>query len=102
MQMVVLLNDFEEANHVLKGENSNAKQFGTIHYYEDEDLEKWCKLLKINESYGMRAFWDLQQNQEVQKEEAWQEQMLNMELRVSQVEPYRSIAFFHHIILTKN
>ena len=30
MQMVVLLNNFDQANNLLDGQNSNAQQFGTI------------------------------------------------------------------------
>ena len=49
----------------------------------------------------MRAFWDLQQNQEIQKNNAWQEKMLKMELKVSELEEYKAIASFHHVILRK-
>ena len=42
MQMVVLLNNFDEANNLLDGHNSNAQQFGTINYYEDSDISIWC------------------------------------------------------------
>ena len=49
----------------------------------------------------MRIFWDLQQNQEIQKDKIWQEQMLKMELKVSELDEYKAIAFFHHVILRK-
>lgn len=49
----------------------------------------------------MRTFWDLQQNQEIQKYKEWQEQMLKMELKVSELEEYKVIASFHHVILRK-
>ena len=42
MQMVVLLNNFDEANKLLDGRNSNAQQFGTINYYDNGDITKWC------------------------------------------------------------
>jgi S-adenosylmethionine-dependent methyltransferase len=35
MQMVVLLNNFEHANELLKGKNGHAQQFGIINYYQD-------------------------------------------------------------------
>ena len=38
MQMVVLLNNFDEANNLLDGSNSQAQQFGTINYYDDSDI----------------------------------------------------------------
>lgn len=49
----------------------------------------------------MRTFWDMQQNQEIHKDIEWQENMLEMELRVSDLDEYKNIAFFHHLILKK-
>lgn len=101
MQMVVLLNEFEKANALLDGEDGCAAAYGTIRYYEDDDVTKWCEGLHVKETYGIRAFWDLQQKQECHKDPAWQEKMIEAELRVSQIPPYRDIAFFHHLILEK-
>ena len=101
MQMVVLLNNFDEANKLLDGRNSNAQQFGTIKYYGDSDITKWCGDFTLQESYGLRTFWDLQQNQEIQKDEEWQKKMIDIEIRVSQNTDFQKIAFFHHLIFQK-
>lgn len=101
MQMAVLLNDFEKANGLLDGKDGAASVYGTIRYYEDEDLIRWCDSFRMERVSGIRAFWDLQQKQECHADPAWQEKMSALELRVSQLEPYRSIAFFHHILLKK-
>lgn len=101
MQMVVLLNEFEKADALLNGEDGCTSTYGTIHYYEDEDIIKWCSGLRIRETLGIRTFWDLQQRQECHKDPAWQEKMIEAELRVSQIQQYRDIAFFHHLILEK-
>ena len=101
MQMAVLLNDFEHANELLEGKNGQSQKFGTIYYYEDQELLSWFHDFKLEKVLGMRTFWDLQQNQEVQKDAAWQEQMLKIELRVSELKEYKAIAFFHHVILRK-
>jgi len=101
MQMVVLLNNFEHANELLDGENGFAQQFGAINYYEDTEILEWSDKFKIERILGMRAFWDLQQNQEIQKDNTWQEKMLKMELKVSELEEYKAIASFHHVILRK-
>lgn len=101
MQMAVLLNNFEHANELLEGKNGHAQKFGTIYYYEDQELLSWFHDFKLEKVLGMRTFWDLQQNQEVQKDAAWQEQMLKIELRVSELKEYKAIAFFHHVILRK-
>lgn len=102
MQMVVLLNNFEHAKELLNGGDSNASQFGTIRYYGDEELLKWCDGFVLTENHGVRTFFDLQQNQEIQEDEEWQEQMLEVELRVADLEEYRNIAFFHHLLLEKS
>ena len=101
MQMAVLLDDFEKANALLDGENSTASKFGAIRYYEDEDILKWKPGLKIFDVFGIRSFWDLQQNQEKHGNEEWQDKMIQLEMRVAQIPEYRDIAFFHHILLKK-
>lgn len=101
MQMVVLLNDFEQAYSLLDGNDGVTSQFGAIHYYADADIEKWCPDLKIVKTLGMRTFWDMQQNQEIHKDADWQDKMIEMEMRVSELDEYRNIAFFHHLFITK-
>ncbi|MCR5797585.1 MAG: methyltransferase domain-containing protein [Eubacterium sp.] len=101
MQMAVLLDDFDKALGLLDGENSSASKFGAIRYYEDCQVEEWCDELIVENTLGIRAFWDLQQNQEKHTDEEWQTKMAELEMRVSDLEPYKSIAFFHHLILRK-
>lgn len=101
MQMVVLLNNFEHANELLDGKNGHAQNFGDIHYYDDEDILKWCDEFAIEKVYGSRAFWDLQQNQDIQKDEKWQSEMIAIEKRVSELEEFKAIASFHHLLLRK-
>ena len=101
MQMAILLDDFEKANALLDGENSTASKFGEIRYYEDEDILKWMPELTVSEIWGIRTFWDLQQNQEKHDDEEWQDEMVRLEMRVAQIPEYREVAFFHHVILKK-
>lgn len=101
MQMAVLLDDFEKANEILDGKDSTASKFGTIRYYEDNDITKWEPQITVSDILGIRTFWDLQQNQQKHGDEAWQEKMLQLELRVSQMREYKNIAFFHHLLLKK-
>lgn len=101
MQMAVLLDDMEKAHALLDGKNSAASKFGEIRYYEDKMISEWNPGLKLVECYGIRTFWDLQQKQEKHNLEEWQEDMMKLEMRVSQIEEYRNIAFFHHLMFTK-
>ena len=100
--MAVLLDDMEKANALLNGENSMASRFGAIRYYNDSDITKWSNSLKLVDLYGIRTFWDLQQNQEKHEQEEWQKSMVQLEMRVSQIDEYRRIAFFHHLVFTKD
>lgn len=101
MQMTVLLNDFDTANSLLDGKDGISKQFGTISYYADDDLTGWHSGFTVENIHGIRTFWDLQQNQEIQKDPDWQEKMLQIEERASDIDEFRRIAFLHHVILAK-
>ncbi len=101
MQMVVLLNDFDSANSLLDGNDGMTSKFGAIHYYDDSDVEKWCDKLAITKTLGMRTFWDMQQNQDIHKDTDWQQKMIEIEMRVSDMEEYKNIAFFHHLFIKK-
>ena len=101
MQMVVLLNDFEHAHSLLDGNDGMASKYGAIRYYEDCDIEKWCPELEITKTLGIRTFWDMQQNQENHKDTDWQDKMVEIEMRVSAMDGYKDIAFFHHLMIEK-
>lgn len=101
MQMVVLLNDFEHAYILLDGNDGMASKYGVIRYYEDTDIEKWCPKLAVTKILGIRTFWDLQQNQDIHKEAEWQDKMVEIEMRVSDMDEYKDVAFFHHLMIEK-
>ena len=101
MQMAVLLDNMEKANDLLDGKDGVFSKFGAIRYYEDEQIVKWNKGLKLLDTFGIRTFWDLQQNQEKHGTEEWQIRMMQLEMRVSKIEEYRKIAFFHHLLFIK-
>ncbi|MBR4085342.1 MAG: methyltransferase domain-containing protein [Lachnospiraceae bacterium] len=101
MQMAVLLDDFEKAHDLLDGKDSAASKFGAIRYYEDESVSNWEPSLKLVDSFGIRTFWDLQQKQEKHSLDEWQDKMVELEMRVSQMEEFRAIAFFHHLVFEK-
>lgn len=66
-----------------------------------QHVVKWEPRLIVTDIFGIRTFWDLQQNQENHGEEEWQDKMMQLEMRVSQISEYRDIAFFHHLLLGK-
>ncbi|MGN1295976.1 MAG: methyltransferase domain-containing protein [Bacilli bacterium] len=79
MQTSVLLNDFAMAKNILEGGNSCSASYGEIKYYQDEDISSWCPSLLLSNKFGIRTFFDLQQNQEIQRDEKWQEEMIELE-----------------------
>lgn len=101
MQMAVLLDDAEQAHALLDGKDSVSARFGAIRYYEDEQIAQWERRLQLIDLWGIRAFWHLQQKQERHAAEDWQAQMTRLEMRVSKIEEYRNIAFFHHLLFVK-
>ena len=101
MQMAVLLDELEKANELLDGNNSTASKFGAIRYYENEMISEWIPGLTIKDCFGIRTFWDLQQNQDKHNSEEWQSRMMQLEMRVSRMDEYRKIAFFHHLLISK-
>lgn len=86
---------------MLDGNDGMASKYGAIHYYEDTDIEKWCPELVITKTLGIRTFWDMQQNQEIHKDADWQDKMVEIEMRVSDMNGYKDIAFFHHLMFEK-
>jgi len=101
MQMAVLLDDFDKAHDLLDGKDSAASKFGAIRYYEDASVMDWAPALRLVESFGIRTFWDLQQKQEKHGLDDWQDKMVELELRASQIEEFRAVAFFHHLVFEK-
>ena len=101
MQMAVLLDDFDKAHDLLDGKDSAASKFGAIRYYEDASVTDWEPSLKLVDSFGIRTFWDLQQKQEKHGLDDWQDKMVELELRVSRIEAFRAVAFFHHLVFEK-
>ena len=102
MQMTVLLNNFTHANELLDGENGNSPQYGDIKYYEDDKLCEWLGDMEQISHTGLRTFWHLQQNQDIQKDKDWQRKMLAIEKRVSDKKEFMDIAMFHHLIFRKS
>jgi hypothetical protein len=97
----VLLDDFDKAHDLLDGKDSAASKFGAIRYYEDAAVTDWAPSFKLVDCFGIRTFWDLQQKQEKHGLDEWQDKMVELELRVSQMEEFRAIAFFHHLVFEK-
>lgn len=96
--------DIEKALSLIHGQRAlQDGMFGTQRVYEQTDLLAWAGegSVSLLHTYGIRMFFGLSQLQEIKFDPAWYERMLALERAVQEQEPYRSIAYFHHIILRK-
>lgn len=101
MHKVVFENALDEVIGLLHGDEVQVRNFGTVHYYENEDLVRWGKGLSVSNTMGVRAFWGLPKDNSIKYNPAWQDKMLQIELTVCEQPPYRDIAIFQHILLKK-
>lgn len=103
MQKVVFENNVDEALELINGGDMNVMNFGKVHYFDINDVRNWISDLNIDieEIYGIRTFWALQQNNEIKHELNWQNKMFQIEMKVSTIEEYTKISFFNHLLLRK-
>ncbi|MCL2665431.1 MAG: hypothetical protein FWE82_07455 [Defluviitaleaceae bacterium] len=99
MSKAVIENKIEEAVDLLEGGHM-ANVFGRVDLYEPEDLLKWDGSLKIEKILGVRTFYGLQRD-DVKQASDWADKMFALEMKVSDMEPYKSISLFHHVLLKK-
>jgi len=93
-------NNFDAAMNLLDG-GEPTNTFGKINYYNPEDLTEWGNGLKIEKILGAGIFGRLQQNDDAKYEPDWIDKMFELEMKVCDLEPYKSIAFLHHVLLRK-
>jgi len=100
MFTVVFENNIDAAVNFLDSGEASAV-FGKINYFDPEDLVKWGDDLKIEKILGARIFGALQQNNDIKYEPGWVDKMFEIEKKVCDLEPYKSIAFIHHVLVRK-
>jgi len=101
MRSAVLYNNPDEAMLLLGEGESAHNAFGKLNFYEPEDLTKWGDNIKIEEILGVQTFYGLQQNDDAKYAPDWIDKMFELEMKVCDLEPYKSIAFANHILLRK-
>ena len=104
MQKIVFENNVEEALSLLDGGAMNVPNFGQVNYYHMNNIVDWIEneTVSIDKVLGVRNFWGLQQNNELKQEHDWQDKMFEVEKKVSDIDEYKKIAFFNHVILRKH
>lgn len=93
-------NDIDGAIDLLEGGHI-SNTFGTVYVYNPEELTKWGPNLKIEKILALQTFYGLQSNGDKKLEPQWMDKMFALEMRVSDLEPYKSISLFNHVLLRK-
>ena len=102
MQKVVFENNIKTALDLLNNQQLHSANFGAINQYTHEELLNLTKKsFTIQNHFGVRTFFGLQQN-EWKTKPNWSENMLQIETAVAEIPEYRNIAFYHHYLLQKH
>lgn len=59
------------------------------------------KIANVSIYMCVRTFWGLQQKNKIKYEENWSDKMFQIEMRISDDEIFKAIAFYHHVIIKK-
>jgi len=83
-------------------DNEN-NMFGSRDTYSNDYLINYSdKLgLKIDNIYGIRTFFALSSNDEIKYTDEWYDNMLELEMKACNIDEYKNISFFNHLIFTK-
>lgn len=101
MQKAIFDYDIKSVNMMLDNKNLKSGNFGEINIYSNSSLEEYSDFkLYIEKVMGICTFYGLQNN-DIKYDPKWITDMKSLEMRVSEFEEFRDIAFFHHIILKK-
>ena len=101
MHQVVRENNIDQAISLLNGGTINIMNFGEINYYDIDEMLQWAEDVEVEKISGIRTFWDLQQNDDNKFEPNWPEKMLEIELKVSNIDEFIKISYFNHVLLRK-
>lgn len=102
IQAIVQDFDLNEANNLLNGGFSFSSAFGDIKYYPNETLLEWTNhQLTLEQTFGVRALASLH-NATIQSNDNWVNDMLTIEKSLCEHPDFIKIAYFNHLLLSKN
>lgn len=104
MAKAIFENNLDEVIRLLNDGVCSAAYFGEINYYTVANIKEWIGDLDINieKVLGIRTLFGLHPNNEIRYNPIWQEKMFEIEMKVSNIEEYRNISFYHHVLLRKS
>ena len=102
LRQAVLYEDPAGTLALLRGETP-TNPFGAIHLYDTGELIAWAARqgFTLERHYGIRAFYSMRDDYEGWEDPAFVQAAYDLERAAAEMEPYRSAAFFHHVILKR-
>lgn len=100
----VLKDEPESALELLNNSFDNAQNmFGNRDTYDNNFLLKYSDDfgLTCENILGIRTFFALSSNNKIKHTDMWYKNMLELEMKVCNMDEYKNIAFFNHLIFTK-
>lgn len=103
MSYAVLSDNPKAALDLLESGDCENNMFGKRDTYDDEYIiglgDKYD--LSLKNLFGIRTFFSLSKNDDVKFTQEWYDDMLALEMRACNLDSYKNISFFHHLILQK-
>jgi len=99
----VFSDDPEAALELLESGDRRNNMFGQRNTYEDAsimELGQECGL-ELKKVFGIRTFFSLSQNNNIKFTQEWYDKMLELEMKTCDVDKYKNVSFFHHLIFQK-
>lgn len=100
----VLKDNPKSAIELLNNKIDNAQNmFGNRDTYDKEFLLELANdfNLKCDNIFGIRTFFALSSTDKIKYTDEWYENMLELEMKVCDIDEFKNIAFFNHLIFTK-
>ncbi|MDE6318380.1 MAG: methyltransferase domain-containing protein [Lachnospiraceae bacterium] len=99
----VFSDDPESAFRLLENGDNSDTMFGSRDTYSNEYLIEQCKQigLSMKKRFGIRAFFSLSTNDDVKFTKEWYDSMLKLEMKACELDTYKDIAFFNHLLFRK-
>lgn len=98
----VLADDPKAALDLLEGVNTENSMFGNRNVYSGEELSGYLgKEMKLENVFGIRAFFGLSSNNGIKYTEEWYRPMLELETKASTMDVFKKVAFFNHLLFRK-
>ena len=102
MASAVLADDPKTALSLLNREDENS-MFGKRDVYSNEWITDLLedKMTLVN-TYAIRTFFGLSSNNDIKYTDDWYQAMLELETKAYNIDEYKKVAFFNHLIFKKN